>query len=104
MSNYDNTDRTAYITLGILFGVGAGVATGMLLAPKSGQEARNQLRQKAYEARDRAQTQYEHHRAHAVNKVHQAMDHAADTTEHLAEKSREGATKIRQKNDEIDAR
>ena len=47
MSQIDRTDRSAYITLGIILGSAFGVIAGVLTAPKSGRETRQQLGEKA---------------------------------------------------------
>ena len=58
--------KTANMTTGFLLGIGAGLAAGMLLAPRKGQETRemlmerarktrNQIKGKAREAQDAAE-------------------------------------------------
>jgi gas vesicle protein len=54
MSTYEKADRAAYLGLGMMFGAAVGVLAGMLTAPKSGQETRDDIRLRAMEARERA--------------------------------------------------
>jgi gas vesicle protein len=47
------THRTSNMSMGFLAGVGAGLAAGLLLAPRRGEETRDMLIQKASSARKR---------------------------------------------------
>lgn len=98
MSTYDNTDRTAYITLGVIFGSAIGVVAGMLMAPRSGNDTREQIRQRALEAKSRAQEQVHTTRDTAVEKLsktldksHQVVDKAAQKTKDMADKTADRA-------------
>lgn len=93
MSTYDNTDRTAYIALGMIFGAAAGIGAGMLMAPRSGQETRNQLRSRTQVAKDKARTAMHETRDSAMDSLNKALDKSKDLTDKAASKTKEVADK-----------
>jgi gas vesicle protein len=52
----ENSGQGLSMALGFMIGVTAGLAAGVLLAPKSGKETREQIAQKTREGYDRAQS------------------------------------------------
>jgi gas vesicle protein len=48
---YPNQSNTASTMLGVIFGAAAGMAVGMLVAPRSGRETRDQLKRQAQDMR-----------------------------------------------------
>ena len=106
MSQFDKTDRSAYITLGILFGAAAGVIAGVLTAPRSGSETREQLRAKAQETKGRAKDQLATQKKiatekidHTIEKSKQVVGRAADSTrdtiDKVADKAKQATDKAK---------
>ncbi|MES2875912.1 MAG: YtxH domain-containing protein [Patescibacteria group bacterium] len=48
--------KTSKLALGAIIGAAVGIAAGVLTAPKSGKETRDDLKRKATEAKDKAAT------------------------------------------------
>ena len=93
MSTYDSTDRGAYVALGAIFGIAAGIGAGMLMAPRSGEETRRHLRAKAADAKSRAQSQLNTRRDQAVQKLSTTLDKSKDMVNQAADKTKEAADK-----------
>lgn len=89
MPTYDNTDRGAYVALGAIFGIAAGIGAGMLLAPRSGEETRRQFKDRADEARSRAHKQFATTRSAATEKLSQALDKSKDAVDKTATATKE---------------
>lgn len=81
-----HTERGAYITLGMMFGLMAGAAAGLLLAPQSGIESRAALKRKKEMLKQRAMTEMEKQREAAADTLHKM----SEKTQDLARKSRRG--------------
>jgi gas vesicle protein len=81
-------------TLGILVGFGLGVAAGLLLAPQSGEDTRNQISRQGAMLRDRSLDLGNDLRARAND----AIAHGREIYEH--EKSELGSLYSRAKNGE----
>ena len=97
MSSYDNTDRNAYVALGMIFGVAAGIGAGMLLAPRSGQETRDKLRERALTAKDKAAHQLHQKRDMAMDKLHTTLDKSKDLVDKAADKTKDAVDKTSQR-------
>ncbi|HET6925114.1 MAG TPA: YtxH domain-containing protein [Candidatus Saccharimonadales bacterium] len=93
MSSYDNTERNALVAFGAIFGMAAGVGLGMLLAPRSGQETRRQISDKARTAQDKAKQQFASKRDMAAAKLSQSLDKTKDMANKMADKSKDVADK-----------
>jgi gas vesicle protein len=76
-----STDKSAYMTLGFMFGIIGGVAAGMLLAPKSGRESREQIKLKAQETQARLKQQAAIQKASVTEKVNRARNKAQDVAD-----------------------
>jgi gas vesicle protein len=74
----DNTDRGAYVALGAMFGVLAGIGAGMLMAPRSGIETRNRIRERAVTAKQGAQQQLATGRDKAMDTLNKSLDKSKD--------------------------
>ncbi len=96
MSDYDNTDRTAYIVLGFLLGIAGGAVAGMLAAPRTGQESRSQIKRKALEATDKARQQIVTQKDAAVDKLSQALDKTSEVASKAERSTRRASTKIQE--------
>jgi gas vesicle protein len=90
----DNADRTAYVTLGVLFGMAAGIGAGMLMAPRSGEETRRQIRDRARDAKQRSQAQLiakrdatTHKLASTLDASKGLIDKASDKAHHAVDKT-----------------
>ena len=84
------------LMLSVLAGV-AGVAAGILFAPKSGKETRAELRQKATMAKDRAKQGVEHAKETAKTEVERAKDtkdRVASAIRHTGRTARDDASDI----------
>lgn len=89
MSTYDNTDRTAYIALGMMFGAAAGIGLGMIMAPRSGQETRNRLCSRAQIAKDKARVAMHETRDSAMDRLNKALDKSKDLADKATSSSKE---------------
>ena len=84
----------AKFALGALFGIAAGFVAGVLTAPKSGKETRDELKQKAVEKKGEAIAKGKEVRSKAgevagdvVNKAEKVADKAADKVVSATEKA-----------------
>ena len=89
MANSENSNTGMAAALGFMIGVTAGLAAGVLLAPKSCKETRDQLVGKAHEAYDKAQTV-------AKQSVGQAKDKASTVGRKTQAAYREGKRAARE--------
>ncbi len=74
MSQYDRTDRSAYLALGMVLGAAVGVVAGMLSAPKSGEELREELFSRAERAKRKTKDQLTTQQRRLATKVDEAAD------------------------------
>jgi len=74
-----HTEHKATTTLAFIMGIGAGIAAGILFAPRAGKETREQLKKQAEEARAKAK---------------QKLDEERDLLKHKAEDVKSKARKI----------
>ena len=81
MYTYDTVDRKTYMTLGVVLGALAGVGLGMLVAPRSGQETRAQMREKAMNAKQKAGEQFARKREKAMSAMGRSADRAKEVTD-----------------------
>jgi gas vesicle protein len=84
MSDFDRTDRNAYITLGLLVGAAAGWMAGMLTAPKSGSQMREELKLRATEAKGKAQEHLRSSQAKVKQKLNQKLEQSKDMVDEAA--------------------
>lgn len=77
-SHSSTSEKTATTLLGFILGAAAGVAAGMLLAPKSGEESRLQLKQKAQETRGKVQDRWAPHKEDLGSKIDDVSDKVTD--------------------------
>jgi gas vesicle protein len=89
----DTTDRTAYVALGMIFGVAAGVGAGMLLAPRSGQETRGKIRERALSAKEKANQQLGEKREMAMDKLNKTLDKSKTLVDKASEKTKDAVDK-----------
>ena len=76
----DESNRLSYFFLG----VGIGVAIGVLFAPKSGEDTRKYLRDRAEEGRDYVKKRYDELREQAGGLVDKGKDTVARQKEQLS--------------------
>lgn len=81
VSQSDKTDRGIYITLGVLVGAVAGMAAGLLTAPKSGKETRDELRLRAKQSKEIAKQQLAAARDTTAEKLHKVLDKSKDAAD-----------------------
>lgn len=74
------TDSKDFV-LGVVIGSAIGAAAALLYAPQSGQVTREQLRDRAGDARNRAGELYDTGRTRAVESLHQAQSKAGELIE-----------------------
>ena len=89
----DTTDRTAYMALGMIFGVAAGVGAGILMAPRSGEETRGKIRVRAQTAKQKANEQLLHGRDTAIKTLNTTLDKSKQLTDKAADKAKEAVDK-----------
>jgi len=73
--------------LAFLIGAGAGLAAGILFAPREGRETREQLKAKALHARDKIQT--------AAHKEKELVGDAVDSIKQAAAEGREALKDVK---------
>jgi gas vesicle protein len=79
------TNKSPNMTMGFLVGLGIGATAGILLAPRKGEETRQQIQQKAVQARDKIKDQLHRQK----DKTQEGLDNAADTSRKLASTAKE---------------
>ncbi|HSX16294.1 MAG TPA: YtxH domain-containing protein [Candidatus Saccharimonadales bacterium] len=85
MNGYDGMDRKAYIALGVVVGTLAGVGLGILLAPRSGEETRARMRQRAQLAKQKAQEQLAAKREMAMGVLGRGAGRTGEVVEEVVE-------------------
>src|SRR2546430_16334555 len=80
--------------LAFIAGVGAGIAAGMLLAPRSGQETRNRLRGKAVQTRDALKQKMTEGEHKAMGRAAQAVGAAEQAISAVQAAAEEVKTKL----------
>lgn len=93
MGQVDRTDRSAYITMGILFGAAAGMIAGMLSAPKSGRETRAELKLKAMDAKDRTKSELNTQRDMVAEKLNKTLDKSKRVADNVADTAKDAVNK-----------
>lgn len=86
---YDSTDRNAYVALGALFGIAAGIGLGMLVAPRSGQETRQILRERSAAAKQNASNQIAKRREMAMSAFSRSLDKSKAMVDKAADKTKQ---------------
>lgn len=94
MTQYDRTDRSAYITLGILFGAAVGMVAGILSAPKSGKETRTQLRMRTMAAKGRTKEQLSSQRDMMADKLNKTLDKSKQVADNLTDTAKDKVNKV----------
>jgi gas vesicle protein len=89
MSTQDSADRTAYAILGMVLGVAAGIGVGMLLAPRSGEETRNRIRDRAMTAKQKAKYQMASKRDAAFSTLNKTLDKSKELVDKAADKTKD---------------
>ena len=72
------------MALGMLFGIAAGIGAGILLAPRSGAETRQKLKDQARDARERTKAQLAVQRSKASERLSRAMEKSKDMVDKAA--------------------
>lgn len=85
----ESSNGTSHMVLGFAAGMVAGVAAGILMAPKSGQETRQLISEKAHNAIDKAEDT-------AKNTVEQVKDKATMVANKTKAAVREGQRAARE--------
>ena len=83
-----HSEHKATTTLALLVGIGAGIAAGILFAPRSGKETRDQLKKQAEEARAKAKKKLDEERdmlKHKADDVKSKARKLAAEGKHVAE-------------------
>jgi gas vesicle protein len=88
MSDINGTDKTAYITLGMMLGAAVGVVAGMMTAPKSGEEMRASVKSRALRAKDKAQDQLSSGRDKMTEKLSQTLEKSKGAVDTVADKAK----------------
>ncbi|MBW3568557.1 YtxH domain-containing protein [Candidatus Parcubacteria bacterium] len=86
MRQSESTDKAAYITLGLMMGAAAGVAAGLLTAPRSGKDTRARIRTQAMDTRDLA-----------TEKMNRSLQKSKDMASNIAEKTKTRARRASDK-------
>lgn len=88
MSTIDNTDRNAYMALGTMFGIFFGISAGLLFAPKSGEEMRQNIRDQAADMKEKTRKRIETQEANIKEKLSDTADIVEDQVEKVADKTK----------------
>ncbi len=83
-----HSEHKATTTLAFIVGIGAGIAAGILFAPRAGKETRQQLKHQAQEARAKAQKKIDEERdllKHKADEVTSKARKLAAEGKHVAE-------------------
>lgn len=83
------TDRSAYMALGMLF----GLAVGILMAPRSGEETRARLREQAMAVSKKAGDKLSQKRQAAMQTVGDALEKSQDMIQNASGKAEDMAQK-----------
>jgi gas vesicle protein len=92
-ATYNKTDKSAYMVLGMFF----GMVAGMLLAPRSGEETRAKLREHAMNAKQKAGEQLSNKGNATMQAINKSLNKAQDKAEdviHTSQDMAETATDI----------
>jgi gas vesicle protein len=79
-----SNSNAAPAALAFLAGIGAGIAAGILFAPRSGEETRYRLKNKAEQARSKVEHKIAEEKHLASDKIKEVKDKA----KHIAEEGR----------------
>jgi gas vesicle protein len=82
--------------LAFIAGIGAGVAAGILMAPRGGEETRQRLKNKALETHAKVMDHAEKQREKLLQGAQKAAEKAEDTLEKGKEATEQAQNKIRQ--------
>jgi gas vesicle protein len=95
MSNHDTNGKFMSVLSAFALGslIGAGIA--LLMAPQSGEETRQQLRDRGMELRDRAEDTMDQTRHRAEKTLDEVADRAKKTTEDVRQRGHEAIDKGR---------
>lgn len=104
MMTTDGTDRNAYVALGAIFGIAAGIGVGMLLAPRSGQETRKIIRERSMAAKDGAHRQLMRRRDMAMRSLSSSLDKSKGMIDKAADKTKDAASQAQAETDTARAR
>lgn len=88
--------------IGFLFGGLAGFVGGLLVAPKSGRESREQLRAKAEELAESGRETYTAQREKVQDMIEAGRTTASEKSEELRSKIEEIKGKLREEADEVE--
>lgn len=89
-----NSDKGAYVALGALFGVAAGIGAGMLLAPRSGVDTRNRIRTRAMSAKQSAQHRLATGRDKAMDTLNKSLEKSKDMIDKANDKTQDTMDKV----------
>jgi gas vesicle protein len=99
MYEADASARNGQFMVGILWGAAAGVALGLLLAPKTGAEFRSQIADKAERFRRRAGSKFDDVAGtvnEMVDKGRRKYNRAMDTVDEFVERGRDAVEEGRE--------
>jgi gas vesicle protein len=82
--------------LAFIAGIGAGVAAGVLLAPRGGEETRQRIREKAMETRNKMADQASKSREKVLEGVQKAVEKTEDTMEKGKDATEQAQERVRQ--------
>lgn len=88
------THKSGNMGMGFLVGLGIGAVTGILLAPRKGEETREQIKQKAMEIRGRAMEVRDRITEQVSDQVEEAGEMAHRTADDIAQRTRQTTAKM----------
>jgi gas vesicle protein len=94
------TEYKATTTLAFIAGIGAGMAAGILFAPRAGEETRQQLKDKAQEARTKAKRKMDEERATLKDRADEVKAKARKVAEEGRHVAKDVAKDIKARADE----
>ena len=104
MTTSEKAGSGAATALAFLMGAGAGIAAGLLFAPREGRETREQLRTKARETRVKMQENMQKQKDGVSDAVDSAKQAVNEGKEALVDAKETAKTRARQVKEEYDAK
>jgi gas vesicle protein len=97
MTHATNTSNPASSVLAFIAGVGLGTAAALLFAPRTGQDTRTQLKEKAKDAKQKMVEKLDDEKQMVADKVSDAADKATEAIDQAAESGKDTAETVKRR-------